>query len=202
MASVVERSFRILFPRGFAWQLPVWGSKLIEGLSISFARLRAFLRTVLDESLPGHADAMLPEWYEALGLSDDPTLPLATRRNRAESAYVATGGQGFDYLQGRLQAELPDTYILESAIEDPGVSGVSGVGRSGIMRSGGGNPVHTFSVNGFVEDTNEWDRMLSILARVFPLHLQPIINVAIRSQLGLARSGIAKCGVMRSGNTG
>lgn len=200
--GVVSRALRALFPRGHAWQLPGRFGLLADGLSESFERLRLFLRAVVGESLPGTAEATLPEWYEALGIPYDPTLSLEQRRARAEGAYTAVGGQSFGYLQERLQAELPETYILEGEIEDVGVAATSGVGRSGLMRSGAGNPLHTFSVLGFVETTDEYNRLLAILARIFPLHLSPIIGVSIRSQLGLARSGIAKSGVARSGNTG
>lgn len=200
--GITARSLRILFPRGTAWPITTWLGKLLDGIALSFEDLRAFLKTVLTESVPGLAVAMLPEWYLALGLKYDATLSLADRQTRVGATYTAIGGQGFSYLQDRLQAELPDTYILEGAVEDEGVSAVSGIGRSGIMRSGAGNTVHTYSVNGFVEDNQEYDRMLAILAHVYPLHLGPTVNVAITSQLGLARSGIAKCGVMRSGNTG
>ena len=200
--GVVPRSLRLLFPRGFAWRLPGTSGTLVDALALSVDRLRLFARGVIAESLPGMADATLREWYAALDLPYDASLPLAARRARIAGAYTATGGQSFLYLQDRLQAELSDLYLQEAAIEDEGVAAVAGVGRAGLMRAGAGNPLHMFSVLGFVDTTDEYNRMLAILARIFPLHLQAILGVSITAYLGLARAGIAKAGVMRAGNTG
>lgn len=199
--GVVSRSLRLLFPRGLAWRLPGQLGQLVDAIALSIDHLRLFALDVVMESLPGTANETLPDWYATADLPYDASLPLAARQVRLATALSATGGQSFGYLQDQLQAELPDTYLTESGISDPAVAGVYGVGRYGLMRYGNGNPLHTFWVQGFVGTTEEYDRMLAILARIFPLHLGPMIGVSITSLLGYGRSGIAKSGTSRSGNT-
>lgn len=177
--GVVSRSLRLLFPSGFAWRLPGQLGTLVDALALSFDRQRLFFRGILAEALPGSAEDMLPEWYGALGIPYDASLDLIVRRARAEAAYSATGGQSFNYLEGRLQAELPNTYIEEAAIEDPGVAAIAGIGRAGLMRAGSPNPLHAFSVLGTVETDEEYDRLVAILWRYFPLHTGWVINVTV-----------------------
>lgn len=200
--GIVSRSLHLLFPRGLAHRLPGQLGALVDALALSVDRWRLFARGAISESVPGTADETLADWYAGADVPYDSSLPLATRQARIAAVYSATGGQSFGYLQDQLQAELPELYLQEAAIEDAGVSAASGVGRSGIMRAGAGNPLHSFSVLGFVDTTEEYNRMLAIIARIFPLHLGPIFGVSITTLLGLARAGIAKSGVMRAGNTG
>ena len=199
--AIIKRALRLLFPPGHAWTLTGTLGDLVDALAMSFSRLRTFFRGILTESLPGTAEETLPEWYESQGLEYNPTLPLAKRQKRAESAYVATGGQGFNYLQDRLQAELPEVYITESTGEDSaGVAAITGIARCGIERCGKGILLHSFLVQGYVEDSGEYNRLLSILARIFSLHLAPIMGVTNKSILGIDRCGIGRTGTARCGN--
>jgi len=177
--GLVNRSLRLLFPPGQAWRLPGVFGIFIDALALNFDRLRLFIRGIILESIPGTAEDMLPEWYDALDLPYDSTLLLADRQARAANAYNFVGDQTFAYLESRLQAELPNVYLVESYFDDEGVAAISGIGRSGIMRSGSGNPLYTFLVFGDVDTEEEYNRMLAILAKIFPLHLEPFIGVTI-----------------------
>jgi len=177
--GIVNRSLRLLFPPGHAWKLPGALGTFIDALALNFDRLRLFILAVVSESLPGTAEDMLPEWYEALDLPYDTAIPLIVRQARAANAYSFLGDQSFSQLEGYLQAELPDIYLVESYTDNEAVSAISGIGESGAMRSGSGNPLHTFSVMGDVDTQEEYDRLLAILAKIFPLHLEPYIGVTI-----------------------
>jgi hypothetical protein len=199
-----EKALRRLFPPGHAFKLPGEIGLVITALSLSFERLRAFFKTITTEAIPFYAVLTLPAWYQALGMTYDPTRTLGDLQAQADAAWANTGGQYLNYLNAQIQKELPNVYLSETLSQTqptgwPGMDGRCNVGRSGLATCSGFDVWMTYQVNGTVTDRTHYNRLQAILARIAPLHLQPMYNVQIMSEQFIARSGIAQTNNARSG---
>lgn len=200
--DLMQKTLRLALPKGHAWLAPGDAGLLVDGIAISFGRLRTFLRGILAESQPLTADSLLPEWFAALGLLYDSTQTLADRQARANMEHTSVGGQSLDYLQTQVNREAPDITILEgSDTVSAGYLGEAGVGEAGIAETGSGteNGYLYYTVLGYVQDRDQYNRLVAILQRIFPLHLQPYNLSIILSEFGLAEAGIAETGVAEAG---
>jgi uncharacterized protein YmfQ (DUF2313 family) len=87
-----------LLPRGRVWNGQpgsVQGTALLA-LAQSLEQSDADAAELLDESLPHHAVALLPEWEASLGLPDPcigPDASDAQRREQVKARFVGGGGQ-------------------------------------------------------------------------------------------------------------
>ncbi|KPC53036.1 YmfQ family protein [Amantichitinum ursilacus] len=109
-----------LLPPGPAWPAETTGplARQLAALADSFARVDAAARSVIDESTPANAYALLEDWEDALGLPDECSVQgsqtLSERRQAASAKYIATGGQRADYYIGIAQAYgYPNATVTE-----------------------------------------------------------------------------------------
>lgn len=94
---------RALLPSGEAWPTSVpelVRDDVLDGLGRTYDRVRQRARDLIEESFPGTAVEMLPEWESALGLPDS-CAPLADtvaeRQRRAHAKLIRRGGYSFAY---------------------------------------------------------------------------------------------------------
>jgi uncharacterized protein YmfQ (DUF2313 family) len=94
---------RILLPIGDAWPRAVpelVRDQVLDGLGLSYDRVRRRALDLVEESDPRTAIEMLPEWEAALGLPDT-CAPLADtvaeRQRRAHAKLIARGGDTIAY---------------------------------------------------------------------------------------------------------
>jgi len=109
-----ERALRRLHPQNsHAFRLPGAIGQVISALSLSFERLRTFLKLALVESVPYYSTLTLPAWMQALGLTYDQMQGQAYNQAAADAAWANTGGQSLNYLNSQIQKQLPGVYIQE-----------------------------------------------------------------------------------------
>lgn len=173
---MVRRVLNLLFPPGNAWLLRGTLGLLMDGIADSLTRARDFLRGLLRESIPGTAEATLPDWFAALGIAYYASIPLAEQRQQAKAAYTSAGGQSLGYIRDQIQIELPNVYLTEDE-ED----------------------VFKFHVLGDVPTSRNYLRLLSIISRIAPAHLEPLYNVRILAGSNVARCSLGITGVARTG---
>lgn len=196
--GVAARALRLLWPRGHAHRLAGHGSALIAALGDVLDTLRDSARSIVSESRPDEASAMLPEWHAALGLRYDPTLPADTQRTRLAATLFSVGGSTRSDLERQIQKEFPDI-----TIEEVSASAVVGEGELGAAVSGGtfGDIAPgMFDVRGTLNNDTEAERLAAIIQHFAPLHLAPFSKLTIlsdsgTSELGVAVTGLAICGV-------
>lgn len=177
MAGLIHTALRRLLPGGRAFRLTGQASNMLDGLADSLCRPRLFLRNVQAEALPATASATIDQWLDLLGISVPAGTTLGDKRKIAAAELTATGGQSLEYINGRLQAIFPNVYVEES--EDG-----SGVGPFTFY----------YYVRGFYPYASDFLRILSILARIAPLHLVPVYDARSVYDGDVARCRIASTG--------
>ena len=183
-------------------------SAVIDALSLSFERLREFLRDVLTESNPGTSEDTLSEWYEQFGIRYDSTLSLTMRQARAKQAHTSVGGQSIGYLNEQLQIAYPDVELQEVYID---ATLITGSGMAGRMMAtdypswlpsppvDGTYPNFYYRVYGEVEFSTDLYGIQSLLSHIMPVPYEPVYAVTIRNLTPTAMAGIGMTGLMMAG---
>jgi len=200
---LLSKVIRSLLPRGLAWRLANWGQKLIDGLSAPFGRVHEFLRGVLKESDPSTAEDTIPEWYAMLGLPYDPTLQLKTHHLRLSTTNAAIGGQSLQYVQAQINKELPNITLREIRFNFDSMCGRAICGKALCDQNASTNGTtytpHKYYIDGTVKSANELSRLQALVARIAPLHKDPIYNVSNLAAQNYAVCGLAVCGAAETG---
>jgi len=172
----VRQVINLLFPPGNAWRLRGTLWLLLDGIADTFERVKDFLSGVLNESIPGNAEITLSDWFAAFGIAYYASLPLAEKRQQAKAAYTSAGGQSLGYIKDQIQIEFPNVYLTED-VED----------------------VFQFHVLGDVPTSRNYLRLLSIVARITPAHLESLYNIRILAGSNVARCSLGITGIARTG---
>lgn len=225
MNIIVSMILRLL-PLGSAWKVITGCIKgFTFGTSLEFVRLKDFFFNSQIEFIPDSSVDLIEEWYEALGLSYNGTLPLADLQAKAKAFDIAVGAQDIVYLQGLIDDADIDVILIEliypeatrtgSVTARCGIafcqgnivevfseaSGITGVGRTGLARTGGviveSTLLFHYLVTGNVRNREEFTVLIALLQKFAPGHLVPIFDVELLSDF--ARCGVATCGISRTG---
>lgn len=195
--GLIDRTLRRLMPGGNAWRGRGNLALVLEGLAGQIEAARAFLDAAQTESIPKTASVTLQDWFRALGMYYEPGRTDDQRRAAADLAYTSAGGQSLEYLTDQLQKEYPHVWIEEGATDASGVAGDAVSGES--VTSAYYNFSFNFSVKGDVFTVRDYYRVVSIVQRLAPLHLEPEFFIRILNELDIARTGIAVTGRARTG---
>ncbi|MBL8966332.1 MAG: hypothetical protein JNG85_04925 [Spirochaetaceae bacterium] len=195
--GVASKALRLLWPKGRAHSLAGHGSLLVDALGENLDALRAAARSVVSESRPDEATAMLPEWHAALGLRYDPTLPVATQRTRLAATLFSVGGATRNTLQAQINKEFPAVIVEERPILR--TVGAAHCGLSRCSARTGSFDSSSYLVSGTVANRSASARLAAIIQHFALLHLIPFSNIAIATDTGVARCGASICGVAKTG---
>lgn len=180
MQAYIDRMLWILLPSWLLNPNNAWNQKFIAGTARALARLADLAFSVLVEAIPGTSTALIEQWSKDLDVLYEPADSLATRQARVASVYTAIGGQNPDYLREQLQKEFPDVDFIERTGTSP-------------------NEHLYYRLIGSVANSDEHDRLLTLVAKLFPLHLEFTDLVDISTSDDAARVGIARVGYALTG---
>lgn len=225
--NIIFNVIKRLLPIGNAWSITSECIKLFtEGITLQFERIKDFYSGTRTDFIPDTSVDLIEEWYKTLGMNYNPTLPISELQNKAKAFDTAIGGQNIVYIQNQIDdaninvtiEELsypPETRVGNSEcrcgvaycfgnpydVKSP-ESGVCGIGRTGIARTGfvelQSSLLFYYYVIGSVLNREEFTQLIALLERLAPAHLEPIFNVDVLSFY--ARAGVAVCGITRTGN--
>lgn len=187
MEAIVKKSLRILADAPKV--LNLWHAQtrtLFDVIAANLALALDFLNAATVESSPATATTMLPQWYEDLGLFYDTAEPIDRRRERANTIYTSIGAQNPTYLRTQLQKEFQTVDFVERQ-------------KPGSYYYGEDNPLY-YTVTGTLEREEEYDKMQTLIQKLFPLHLDytpPVVEV--EETVTSARTGVARVGVALTG---
>lgn len=204
--DITKKALKSLFPSD--WNLLGDLKAVIDALSLSFERLRAFLTTVQDESNPSTAVETLEEWHTQEGIVYDSTLSISKQQDIVNQSYSNAGGQSPDYLNGQLQKVFPDVQLQEVFIEP---EFMAGFGMAGLMMASsypswvvptptdGSYPNFYFRVIGEVDYVSDLSRIQNLLDKIMPVPYEPVYAVTIRNLTPSAMAGLGMAGLMMAG---
>jgi uncharacterized protein YmfQ (DUF2313 family) len=202
--DIIKKLLRTLFPKSFLYQFRGNLGHLTDGISDALTTQKTYTDGVLDESLPSSANSTLPEWYELLGLSYDPTVSLANRQAEARQAYTALGGQHLDYLNSTIQIAFPLVFITKIQILSDNMVGEAECGEAEcegypswypLPAQDGTEPVFYYLVSGQINDDEQLARLVGLLDRIAPGELQYVLDLVILSETDTSQAGVAVCGL-------
>ena len=180
MQAYIEKAIWILLPKWLLNPNDAATANFVKGTARALARLVDLAFLVLPESIPGTSSLLVEQWSKDLDVLYDSGATLAVRQSRVASVYTAIGGQNPDYLRPQLQKEFPDVDFIE--------------------RTGTSPDEHLYyRLIGTVADADEHDRLLTLVSKLFPLHLEFTDLVDIDTDDDAARVGIARTGYARTG---
>jgi uncharacterized protein YmfQ (DUF2313 family) len=171
MASVTGLALKKLLPPGKALSAKGDLAILLDALALSTDEALDFLRDVTSEAIPGTSSETIRLWYDLLGLSFDERQTLVSQQDQLDAVYTSLGGSNLDYLQEQTEKQFPAVDIIEGAL--------------------GG---FEYQIRGDVDVTQDLARLSGLIDRIFPLHLEPDIDVRIIETLDTAYCGISVCG--------
>ena len=188
-------------PAGQPWEAKGTFWSLLDALGLSLDRLRAYLLGVVTNSRPKTAVDTLSDWCADLGIAYDPTQTVTRLQTRLSGQITAVGGQSSGYLQAQIQKELPNIVVVQVLLH-PGSR--LGIARCGVATCNGagslpGAAIYYYYVRGTVQDHDEYGRLVGLVERLMPKHLEPIFQVAILSDNAIGRLGLAVVGRARLG---
>ena len=188
-------------PGGQPWETKGTLWSLVDALGLSLDRLRDYLLGVAINSRPKTAVETLADWCADLSVVFDSTQSLARMQTRLNGQITALGGQSAGYLQAQIQKELPNIVIVQVLLHP---ASRLGVGHCGIATCNGstglpGSAIYYYYIRGTVQDHDEYSRLVGLVERLMPKHLEPIYQVSILSDNAIARAGLAITGRARLG---
>lgn len=180
---ILRQVLELLFPRNLIDKHDTQTSAFIQGTTDTLARGKEYLDTALTESRPETALITLPKWYEDFGLIYDPNEPVSQRRRHVTVVLSSVGGQNPEYLRRQLQFEFPGVDFVErtgEAISEPAWS--------------------YYSLIGTIDTECDRSELLTLVAKLFPAHLEYIDLVEVEETAewavcGIGRVGDGVCGV-------
>ena len=183
--TLIQKAIKKLFPSGWAWRLlNKCLSLFIDGLAPEIDKLRLFLNTVKNESLPNTAIDTLPEWHDLLGVQYDPLKSISDQQDETAGKYAQVGGQDVVYILDVLtEAGFPDITITEQDMLDPGLEpcGVALCGEAVTFnfKYGGldGTWPFIFIVGGFYPSNKTLQEIKNIIEFLRPGHTQAIYDL-------------------------
>jgi hypothetical protein len=199
--GIATSSLRLLWPKGLAHRLNGHGQALLGALGSVLDDVRASARGIIDESRPGTATFLLPEWHDTLGVVYDSSRPLEEQRQKLESIRTSLGGMTLNDLQRQIARELPGIIVSEVAS-----SAISGLDEAGVSRCGGVEGDYSptyYDISGTVTDDYQEGRLDAILDHFSPLHLIPSTTAVVNLSLtATAEAGLATAGLEQAGYNG
>jgi hypothetical protein len=202
-------AFLNLFPTGliFKWIGDI--NLLMEGISLFFERPLAYVRQAINESQPLKADDTLETWYKAINLVYDSNASILDRQRRISQVVNSIGAQNIVYLRDKVNLAFPQIQIDEYNIPLQSQVGVAQVGLAQVTNFPSWIPLEfydspdvgsLFKVSGSVDTIRQFVQLQDIIARYFPLRLQPVyVDITFLQQAGVC--AIGQVGIAEVGRT-
>jgi hypothetical protein len=175
------------------------GGNILAGTADAVEDLKTQGRTVITESWPGTAVDTLPQWHDTLGVAYDPTArSIAEQQTMLAAMETAVGGSTL----AKLQAQLDKEFFGRIVVSEAYVIGIVGQALCGLARCGLASPIiyaYGYNVTGTVYSSTEAARVVAILQRYAPAHLQPNSLLTDLSATAVGLVGIARVGIARVG---
>lgn len=176
--SLINQALKILLPPRLVDTEQGDTSAFIDGTARAIDRVRQYISDVRSESRPISAVSTLREWYRALDIVYNPSEPLSVRQRRIATIFTSIGGQDPDYLRRQLQLEFPNVDFEERTGDPP-------------------DEWAFYSLTGDVDTEQERSELLTLVARLFPAHLEYIDLVEVAETFNWAVTGVGRVGVAR-----
>lgn len=182
MRNIISRLFANLLPGGIAWFLFGDKAKVFDGIGTFFNRQKEYLQATVSESQPINSIEELPNWYNALGITYDASVPLQSRQARASQLFTSLGGQSIAYLRRQLQIAFPEIDFVPYQIPFDSMAGRGMAGKMvatnypswvPLELQDGTFPTYAYLITGTVESPDDFTRLQDVIARLFPAHLTP-----------------------------
>jgi len=168
-------------------------------VSVPVETLKTEARTIIDESWPGSAVDMLPQWHNTLGVAYDPTArSIAEQQTMLASMETAVGGNTLELLQAQFDKEFDGRIVVSEAT----VIGLTGLCVCGLARCGIATAItYTlgYNISGTIYSSVEASRVQSIIARYGPAHLTPNSLLTDPSAIVVGITGLGRTGLARTG---
>jgi uncharacterized protein YmfQ (DUF2313 family) len=204
---MVINLLKSLFPKGSPWNLLGEFGKLITGIGTSINRVFLYANETLAESNPSTTTDLLQNWFDSLGLKNEPNLSLVEKRRILNTNYIGTGGQSKEYIQTQIQKVFPDITIEEYVFP---VNSMTGYEVSGVLQvsnypswipiqyQDGSYPVFLYKVSGTVDNVTQYLILQDLIKRYAPLtHIPVYVNINFYSNTGMV--GVGQVGISEVG---
>lgn len=204
---MVINLLKSLFPKGSPWNLLGEFGKLITGIGTSINRVFLYANETLAESNPSTTTDLLQNWFDALGLKNEPNLSLEEKRRILNTNYIGTGGQSKEYIQNQIQKVFPSITIEEYVFP---VLSMVGYGVTGLLQvssypswiplqyQDGSYPVFLYKVSGTVSNVTQYLILQDLIKRYAPLtHIPVYVNINFYSNTGMV--GVGQVGISEVG---
>ena len=204
---MVINLLKSLFPKGSPWNLLGEFGKLINGIGTSINRVYLYSQETLAESNPSTTTDLLQNWFDALGIKNEPNLSLEEKRRILNTNYIGTGGQSKEYIQNQIQKVFPNIIIEEYIFP---VLSMVGYGVTGLMQvsnypswipiqyQDNSYPVYLYKVTGSVSNVTQFLILQDLIKRYAPLtHIPVYVNINFFSNTGMV--GVGQTGISEVG---
>lgn len=206
---MIFRLLKSLFPIGIVFTLFGDIENVLLGISDSLERPKLYLKNSINESQPINAIDTLDKWYDDFNVKYDTTDTLINKQLRISQIATAIGGQNLTYLRERVNIAFPQIEISEFSAPTSNMVGLGMVGQIQVSDypgwipnefQYGSYPTGLFRVTGKVDSQIQYTQLKDIIARYFPLRLQPVyVDIAFIQQSGVV--GIGVVGLVEVGRT-
>lgn len=204
---MVINLLKSLFPKGSPWNLLGEFGKLINGIGTSINRVYTYAQETLAESNPSTTTDLIQNWFDALGIKNEPNLSLDEKRRILNTNYIGTGGQSKEYIQNQIQKVFPNIIIEEYIFP---VLSMVGYGVTGLMQvsnypswipvqyKDNSYPVYLYKVTGTVSNVTQYLILQDLIKRYAPLtHIPVYVNINFFSNTGMV--GVGQTGISEVG---
>jgi len=206
---MIFRLITSLLPEGLVFKLFGDFKNVMLGISDTIERAKLYAKNTINESQPINAVDTLESWYRALNIKYDPTETTRNLQLRISQVATAIGGQNITYLRERVNIAFPEIQIDEFNAPAQNMIGLGMVGQMQVSDyadwipnefQDGTYPMGLFRVTGKVDSQIQYLQLQDIIARYFPLRLQPVfVDITFIQQSGVV--GIGVVGLMEVGRT-